>query len=131
MRSPQVFRVKLIVQELQKNLDEIKNTVNNKIVSEFAVGGVSGRQPPTGKSKELGLPFLAVEGQEQAAKDYLDKFDAREVVIQQPKLSGDLVLSCGEWSVRELILLEPLMVDIYTTQAESDLHGETPPASLL
>ena len=112
MRDPKAFRIKHIITGIQKHKDAMGDAFKKDIMAVFASGGVDSKDPPAGRSAELGLPFLALEGKEDAAKAALEDFGKREVTVDQPKLSGDFIISVAEWSVAELSALEPIMVDI-------------------
>lgn len=88
----------------------MRESYNKDVVAKFSKGG-EGRTAPTGKSMELELPFDAVEGKEEECKAVLESFGTREVTVDHKKIRGDLLFEIAEWSVAELIALEPLVIE--------------------
>lgn len=112
MKTPEAFRVKHIIQGLQKNLEDMQKKVKSDILAPYAKGGAESRLPPGPKSQEFQLFFEAIEGKEEEAKKALDAFGKREFTLSFKKIRGDFLLSVGEWSVAELIALEPIVSDL-------------------
>lgn len=112
MNTPEAFRVKHIVKGLQKHLSEMGDKFRLEILAKYAKGG---EEAPAGgvegKSAELNLPFNAIEGVEDEAKDAITKFGKREVTVSFNKIRGDVLLSFGSWTAAELIALEPIVAD--------------------
>lgn len=87
----------------------------------YAAGGAEAAPGnATGKSAELNLPFQAIEGKEEAAKEALQGFGKREARISQTKIRADVLLSLGAWSVAELVLLEPLYSEMAVVENASE-----------
>ncbi len=112
MNTPEAFRVKHIVKALQKALDEMGAKFRAEILAKYAQGGEGAPAGNVeGKSLELKLPFQALEGMEEEAKEALANFGKREITVAFQKIRGDVLLAFGSWSPAELIALEPLVSD--------------------
>lgn len=117
IRSPEAFRIKHLLKEIQQQLDAMKDAFRKDIAGVYAVGGnpENMAQPGT-KSFELGLPFACIEGKEEDAKKAMDDFSKRECEVKQKKLTGELLISVSEWSAAELAALDPVLVDIVAAE---------------
>lgn len=61
------------------------------------------------KSLQMGLPFEAISGKEQEAKDAIDAFGKTQFELPMKKISSELLFSVGEWTPIELQHLEPIL----------------------
>lgn len=114
MRSPEAFKIKHILKHLESTNAAMSEAFKKDILAVYAEGGENGSQLPKPKSEseKLGLPFNALVGKEQEAKDALDSFGKRECTIPHTKLTGQFLLSVAEWTPAELIALDPILADL-------------------
>lgn len=117
MKTPQAFRIKHIIQALQKEQNGMKDNFQKEVVALYATDGVAG-EVKTPEAMMKGLPFEPMEGKIEDAEKAMAAFGKREFTINQNKISSDLLFSVGEWSPSELIALEPLVAELSLVEEE-------------
>lgn len=111
MNKPEAFRVAHILSALENERKQMHELFKKEILAKYAKGGLTA-EPPTGKSLEMGLPFTALDGQEDAAKTAMENFSKREFTVPHKKVSGEFLFSVSEWTPQELIALQPIVTEI-------------------
>lgn len=117
MKSPEAFKVMYIGKAMQAENEKMRSLFKSKILGEFSKGGEAGTEP-TGLSLKLNLPFDALEGKEEEAKQAIEAFGKREFTIPYGKISLDFLFSAGEWTPVELQFLEPLLLNLSVAPEE-------------
>ena len=117
LRDPKAFKIKHMVKDIQRCLDEMQAAFKKDILAVFSMDG-DGSEPALhgSKSQMLKLPFACVEGKEDEAKAALESFGKRECSIKANRLSGEFLLSISEWSAAELAALDPVLTDIVSAE---------------
>lgn len=108
MRSPAAFRVKHVVNALEKQRLAVQEEFKKDIMAKFAKGGET-PEPPTAEHLAMNLPFTPIEGVEKEAQHAIELFGKREFQLDQPKIPGHVLFEGGEWSAAELAALEGLV----------------------
>lgn len=111
MNKPEAFRIAHIVGALEQERKNMHELFKKEILAQYAKGGVTA-QPAEGKSAELNLPFSALDGKEEDAKTAMENFSKREFTVPHKKISGEYLLSVGEWTPQDLIALRPIVTEI-------------------
>lgn len=111
MKTPEAFKLKHLFTHFEKERENMHSAFRKDILSKYSKNGEAGA-PPQGKSRELNLPFETIEGKEEEAKKVIEDFGKRECVLPVKKITGEFLLSLGEWSPIELAALEPILVEL-------------------
>ncbi len=118
MKNPGAFRVKHVIQGLQKALENMGERFRQDVLAKFAKGGADAGmvQGPNG------LPFLPVEGLEEQAQLAYQNFGKTTFELPLKKLSAETLFSLNSWTAAELIALEPLFDEpVETSSLEADV----------
>lgn len=116
MRTPEAFKLKHLWASYQKEVDNMHDVFKKEIMAAYAVGGEKCNTPPSQASREHKLPFDCIAGKEAEAAEKIKEFGKRQTALNCKKLSGEFVLSLGEWSGAELCALDPILVELVAVE---------------
>jgi len=110
-KTPQAFAVKFLTKAAREGFFKMREEYEKDIVGKFAVKGKEQAVDAGTKSEEMKLPFTCQDGKEDEAKAALDSFGKKELVINKPKISAEVLFEINEWSPMELESLEFFVQD--------------------
>lgn len=127
LKSPEDFRIKHILKAMT-DFNKRMAEAFEKIKSTY--GEEKGSKPPSGKSMDFELPFLAVEGKEEECRKAIEALEHEKLEIPGKPLRESHITSLGDFTAAELIALEPITVEDSEVAPLALAEASPPPASL-